>query len=377
MIQHTAILQTQRLPTLAQSDSTSVIIAVLVFVLFVLFLVIAGRGGGSTSAGRGTQGGPAKFSRRKFRRHASSRGLTRGETRVLESLIKRYKIQAPYGLLNNSSVLDSSLKKALTELDDKPMNVDEREAQKLTLYRIKQKIERSTKGASTPNSSKNLRVGQTVMLMVEGQRYQSKVSGNLQKSFGVEVPRDKRGNEIRWKKWTKVELYFWRSNGQSFSFHTKLLGYNTLRGVSSLFLQHSAHIKEARQRRYRRKQMEKPSYFYPVRIVSSGLGKKSAKKAIVDKHHGHLSTILDLSAGGCAMRCSYPLDPGALLKIEFETGDRQKVSSFGKVISTNRIQGRGGVMHIMFTRVSRDNMNRINKYVYDFDTVKEQRYPRL
>ncbi len=366
------------MPTLQQADTTSTIIAVGVFVFFVLFLIIAGKGGsGGNSGSMGANRKSSKFSKRKFRRLASSRGLSHNEIQLLERTIKRYKIQSPYGLLNNGPVLNNTLKKALNEVAESPMAADEQESQKLTLYRIKQKIEGSTRGVKPPGSSRQLKMGQAISIAIDGTRYKSKVTSNLQKSFGVEVPHDSRGNELRWKKWTKTQLFFWRSNGQSFSFDTKILGYNVIRGISSIFLQHSQNIKEAQQRKYRRKAIEKPAYFYPIRIITTGLGKNATRKAIVNNRRGTLSTILDISSGGCAMRSSYPLERGELLKLEFETESRQKVIVFGKVVGMTRMRPSGGVMHLMFTRISRANMNRINSFIYNFENTKERRVPRL
>ncbi len=369
----------QVMPTLQQSDTTSTIIAIAVFAFFILFLVVAGMssGGNSRSGSGGTGKKPSKFSKRKFRRYASSRGLSRGETQILEGIIRRNRVHSPYSLLNNTPVLDNNLRKTLTEIDESAMDPDEREAQKLTLYRIKQKIERSTKGVKAPSSSRQLKLGQAVSLSVNDVRYQSKITSNLEKSFGVEVPKDKTDTEIRWRKWTKAQIFFWRSNGQSFSFDTKILGYNVIRGISSVFLQHSTSIKEAQQRRYRRKPIERPAYFYPIRVITSGFGKNAARKAIVDKNRGTLATLIDISAGGCAMRSSYPLGRGELLKMEFETEKRQKITVYGKVMGMTKIYPTGGIMHIMFTRVSRAHMNRINSFIYSFEQTRERRYPRL
>lgn len=371
------LLQTP-LPTLQQGNTTSTIIAVGVFGLFILFLIIAGASGNNRSGTSGTYTQRnKKFNKRKFRHHATSRGLSRGEIQLLENMVRRFRIQSPFALLNNGAILDSTLKKSLKEVEESPMDPDEREAQKLTLYRIKQKIERSTRGVKAPDSSRQLKMGQTLSIAVNDVRYQCKITSNLQKSFGVTVPKDRSGTEIRWKKWTKVEVFFWRSNGQSFSFSTKILGYNMIRGIPSIFLQHTNSIKEARQRRYRRKSMERPAYFYPIRIVSTGLGKNSTRKAIVDSTRGTLATILDISAGGCSLRSSYPLGRSELMKMEFETSQQQKVTVFGKVVGMDKMSPPGGIMHVMFTRISRSNMNRINSYIYSFEQHQERRIPRL
>src|SRR6056297_142959 len=194
------------MPTLKQSDTTSTIIAISVFGFFILFLVIAGmRGSQANSSGSGGSGKKrAKFNKRKFRRYAANRGLTRQEAVTLEDIIRRNKVYNPYSLLNNTPALDSNLRKTLNEIEESGLETNLREAKKLTLYRIKQKIERSTKGVKPPSSSRQLKVGQAVSLSVNNVRYQSKITSNLEKSFGIGVPKDKTGTEIRWRKWTKA-----------------------------------------------------------------------------------------------------------------------------------------------------------------------------
>jgi hypothetical protein len=367
----------QTLPVIDQGSSTTTIVGIALFAAFALLLIIAGVSTSGGSAGKGG-GGSKKYSRRKFRRYATSRGLTRGEIRVLEQQIKRQRIQRPFSLLNNSPALDSLLNRAISGLQESQMDQDEQEAYKLTLYRIKQKVERSTKGTKPPSSTRQLRLGQQLFLSVGDNRYPSKVTSSLQKSLGVMVPTDRQGGEIRWKKWTRVQVFFWRNNGQGFFFETKVLGYNMIRGSSSLFLQHTSGIKEGKQRRFRRKELDRPAYFYPIRIITEGSGKNQSRKAVVENRKGSLGTILEVSAGGCSIRTSYPLGRGELLKLEFETERNQQVTVFGKVRGMQRQNPTGGIMHIMFTRISRSNLNKLNDYIYSFSASSaEKRVPRF
>ncbi|MCF7948083.1 MAG: hypothetical protein K9M94_05805, partial [Spirochaetia bacterium] len=133
------------MPTLQQADTTSTIIAIAVFGFFILFLVIAGMRGSQASSGGGGGNGKkrAKFNKRKFRRYAANRGLTRQEALTLEDIIRRNKVYSPYSLLNNTPALDSNLRKTLNEIEESGLEPNLREAKKLTLYRIKQKVERS------------------------------------------------------------------------------------------------------------------------------------------------------------------------------------------------------------------------------------------
>ncbi len=367
------VILLQAMPTLAKSNTTSIIVGISILFIFILMLIVAGR----SSSGRSGSGGPVKFSKRKFRKVAGGRGLSKGEINHLEAIYRRYRIQKPYQLLANSGILDSALKRAINSIEESQMTEQEKEAQKLSLYRIKQKIERSTKGVKPPGSTRTLRLGQNLSIAVAGVRYQSRVTSNLQKSLGLQIPTDQRGDQVRWKKWTKATIFFWRSNGQGFSFSTKVLGYNVVKGSTSLFVQHSTSIKEAQQRRYRRRELERPCYYYPITLIKSGVGKSATKKAMVETRRGTLGTILEVSAGGCSIRSTRPLVGGELIKVEFETVKGQKVIVLGKIRRMRKAEPRGGIMHVMFTRVSRHNLNQINEYVYTFDNRRETRSPRL
>jgi hypothetical protein len=52
--------------------------------------------------------------------------------------------------------------------------------------------------------------------------------------------------------------------------------------------------------------------------------------------------------------------------VEFDIDKKAPVRAFGKVLYVHRKKGRGGIMHVMFTRVTRQYLNRISEFVYDF-----------
>jgi len=362
------ILLQEAIMTLKKESNTTMIIGIIVFVVFIMLLVISGRNSSSTSSYSKSSSGKrtGKYNKRLFAKKAANLGLVKAEIRTLEYLIKTYKISDPYNLLRNSTTLNTTLKKALNRLEDDITPVNIKEGQKLILYRIKQKIERNSEKKQIMTGTKQLNPGQKLHLSTPGgTRYESQVSSNLKDYLGVQIPRDDHENQIRWKKWTKVLVFFWKKNGQGYSFSSKVSGYNNIKGVPSLFLQHSKSIQQAQQRKFRRKPMGKPAYFYPIRIITSGYGKNQKRKAVVDTKSGILGTIIEISAGGCSMRASYPLGIGELLKMEFEAIDGEKITAFGKVKSIKRIRPMGGVMHIMFTKVSQKNINSINSFIYD------------
>jgi hypothetical protein len=101
-----------------------------------------------------------------------------------------------------------------------------------------------------------------------------------------------------------------------------------------------------------------------VTVITVGRGRKAKKQAFVNKNRRIFGRFEDLSAGGCAIRTQVPLSAGNILKVDFEGADGAPVSVFGKVRGVDRSRARGRLMHIMFTRVSRKNLNQIQSYVY-------------
>lgn len=360
------------IPTLKKSNTTSIYVGIGLFVAFIVFIIISGRSTSAsptrrTSSSRSSSGRGGKYNKRAFRRRAASMGFTKPEIRTLEYLIKLYKVKYPYNLLRNTDTLNSTLRKAIARVEEDIASPNVKEGQKLILYRIKQKVELNSEKKEIMTGTKQLKPGQKLHISTPGGvRYPSMVTSNLNNYLGAKIPTDEHGNQIRWRKGTKVLVFFWKSNGQGYSFDSKVSGYNNIRGVPSLFLQHSKSIHQAQQRRFRRKQLDKPAYMYAIRIVTTGFGKNQQRKAVVDSKSGALATILDLSAGGCSLRSTYPLGPGELMKLEFETFHGQKVYAFGKVKSIAKLKPVGAIMHVQFTKVTRENINKINAFIYDF-----------
>jgi len=335
------------------------ILIVVAAAVVVALIVIGARRTRKSTAGRG-----GVFSRGRFRQLAAEYGLNPVQVKTLENLVHKYPVPNPYTLFGNGPALDAILQKAIAEIGQQGQTEAVKEANKLTLYRIKQAIEQNSQKKDIRGSSQ-VASGQEVTLTgPSGTRYPSRVAAVLKDHLAVEVPVDDEGTQIRWKPWTPVHVFLFKSNGQGFSFETRVGGYNQVRGLECLLLKHSNAIQQAVQRRFRRKSVEKPCYFYAVQIMSVGTGREQTKKAVAQTK-GALGTILEVSAGGCSVKTSFPLAKGGLVKIEFETEKNRLIGVFGKVKQVRKSQPMGGIMHIQFTQVSRQSLNRINSYVYE------------
>lgn len=346
----------------SSDPKTSLIFVGIILALFVLLVI-----GNTLSQRKAKSGINRKFNRRAFRKNAQNLGLTKKQTLLLEDFIKTYHVTKPFGLLSNTSILNNTLGKAVRDAEHLQGTNLQRENRKLQIYRIKQRIERVAGRHGKIVSTKDFRLNDKITFELEsGLRYNSLITANLKEFFCGQIPTDKHGDEIRWKKGTRIKIYLWGTGGAEFSFVSKTLGYNSIKGFSSILLSHSQKINHSHQRKFRRKILNRPCYFFPIKIIESGYGRKVTKEAVILKNQSHLGTIIDVSAGGCSINSNSPLRRGELLKIEFETTRGNSVVAFGKVINMRLTGKRRGIMHIMFTKASGKNLNRINAYVYDF-----------
>jgi c-di-GMP-binding flagellar brake protein YcgR len=309
-----------------------------------------------------------KYGSGVFRRTAKAMGLSGPQTEMLEALVRACKVKQPFLVFSSAGLLDDTLRKGLHSLDNmREVTEEEKENRRALIFGIKQVIERNARKGSVLRSTTFLRPGQQLSITPEGRgQFASKVISNMKDFLTVSAPAVQTGGDARWMRGTKLAVYFWRENDAGYSFPSKVLGYDTVKGISSVLIQHSKTLRREQRRRSRRRQLMRACFYYPIKITESGQGRKMERKAMVEQNMRTLGTVVDLSAGGCAIQTLNPFEKGKLVMIEFDIEKKAQIRAFGKVMHVHRQKGRGGSMHVMFTRVTRQYLNRISEYVYDF-----------
>jgi len=309
-----------------------------------------------------------KYSSGVFRRSGKALGLSSQQIDLLENLVRICKVKQPMLIYSSASLLDDTLKKGLYSVDNqKDLAEEQRESRKASIFQIKQIIERNARRGAVLRSTNFLKPGQLLSLRPEtGGQFSSKVISNMKDFLTVSTPAQPTGTDMRWARGTKVAVYFWRDNDAGYTFISKVLGYDTVKGISSVLIQHSKTLRREQRRRSRRREIMRACFYYPIKIVETGSGRKAERKASVEQNMRTLGTVVDLSAGGCAIQALSPFEKGKLVMVEFDIDKKAPIRAFGKVMHIHRQKGRGGIMHIMFTRVTRQYLNRISEFVYDF-----------
>lgn len=311
--------------------------------------------------------GGKRFSRRIFRREATAIGLTKYQIRLLESFIKTYQVRRPFNLLSNTRELNITLGKALRDIDHMEAKEAVIEQRKLEIYRIKQRIDRIFADTNRMANTKQLRLGQNITFQQEnGNRFTSVITANLKEFYCAQVPLNYGGEQVKWKKGNKIKLFIWGVDGEEMVFESKVMGYTNVKRITSVMLQHTNRVNRAVMRKYRRRTIKGQCSFFPVRIVEKGVGRKVTRQAVVVTNQGRIGSMIDISAGGCALASHKPLPRGELIKLTFEPQRGNQIVAFGKIVDSRMVNRTKTNLHIMFTRASSKNMNKINEYVYDF-----------
>jgi len=318
-----------------------------------------------------------KHSSAFFRRTGRSMGLPASHVEALENLVRITKVKQPLLVFSSAGMLDDVLKKGLYSVEAaRGISDEERERRKAVLFQIKQIIEGGARKGAVLRSSVMLKPGQLLTVSpAAGGHFASKVVSNMKDFLTISAPAGAAGVEMRWMRGTPLAVYLWRENDAGYSFQSKVLGYDTLKGLSCVLIQHSKTLRREQRRKARRRQIMRACFYYPIRITESGSARRPERKASVEQNLRTLGTVADLSAGGCAIQTLSPFDKGKLVMVEFDIDRKAPIRAFGKVMSVHRRKGRGGIMHVMFTGVTRQYLNRICSFVYDFTRPVETRAP--
>ena len=310
-----------------------------------------------------------RYSSGVFRRMARSYGLPPAHTEMLEQLVRLCKVKQPALIFTSPGLLDDTLKKGLYSLRTaRGIAEEEREKRSAIIFQIKQILERNARKSTSVKSTVTLKPGQVLTITPQGgSPFSSRLVSNMKDFLTVSTPQAAAGADTRWMRGTALTVYLWRENDAGYSFPSKVLGYDTVKGVSCVLIQHSRTLRREQRRRNRRRELMRACFYYPIRITEVPEGRTVQRKASVERSMRALGTVVDLSAGGCAIETLNPFERGKLVMIEFDIQRAAAVRAFGKVVTVRRQKsGRGGSMHVMFTRVTQQHLNRISEFVYDF-----------
>ncbi len=352
-----------------ESDpKTAIILFVVLGVLIAILIVLNISKNGIASAGMGSgRKARPRFSRWALKRATSSYGLDSAQTGFLEHVFRKAQVTDPESTMENLEVLDRHLKRAFHEIESNAETEAASEEEKSMLFSIRSAVDAAKGSAERIVTTRKLPDGLAAVLTgPKKETYPTRIISAKGEQLLIEAPKDAVGTTIKFARGTKLNLSFYTKSSQGHRFDSKAVGTVALPSGEAIALAHSERIAPLPSRRHPRREARISCYFSLVQILQRAQGRKTIKETIVDDRRS-MGTIVDISAGGCAIKSAAALRTGEYVKLEFDDAQGRVMAAFGRVVRTNKTGAVGGVMHIQFLKTTRKTLNAINATVYGYD----------
>ena len=312
------------------------------------------------------QATPKRFNAFALHRVASSYGLDREQTKLLEYVFRNEAVSDPARVMSNSTLLDRHFKRAFRTIEKNSSTDEDAQQRLLQLFSLRNAIEASPGMDSSSNM--NL-AGNTPAILGTGKdNYPVKVLIARGSNIVTEIPKNSLGTPIRIAKGTRVSLSFFTKSSNGFSYDGQVTGsLNTDQGPGLQIL-HSGRKKPLAKRNFRRRQTDIQCDFFFVNLEENGSGRKKSSKLVVDNRK-FIGTIQDISVGGCSLKTSAPVQAGSRLKISIDFDGNSLINVLGLVLRSNR-SGTATILHVKFLKVPRRAFNSISTIVFGYNDLE-------
>jgi len=340
-------------------------IGVIVIVSLAIRAIQGGGSGSSSSGKKGSAPSVRKFNSFTFRRITAMYGLDKDQAKLLEFVFRNDGVIDPERSLRNPALLDKHFKRAFKIIEKNAHTEQDAQQRLAQLFSLRNAIDSAPVADSSITSTSQVPVNTAAVLFTGKENYTVRVMSAKGDTLLTEFPRNALGSPVKMTKGTKVLLSFFTKSSKGFAFESRILGGSETPQGPVLSLAHSGKPKPLASRRFRRKETHAGCVFHFVFTDSSGTNRKQAPKLIVDSRR-YTGTIQDISAGGCSIKTSAPVQVGSRLKIEIDYSSESTIAVLGQVLRTNRSGTTGAIIHVKFLKVPRRSFNNINAMVFGY-----------
>ncbi|MCK4796725.1 MAG: PilZ domain-containing protein, partial [Spirochaetes bacterium] len=279
---------------------------------------------------------------------------------ALFNLIVKYKIGFPLTCFTNAKLLDSILKRGLTDIENSNnMSEEEKINNNFLLLEIKSKIELNSKKNMGIRSTHFMVEGQKVILFCRGKGYfYASVKRILNNITIVEIISKKVTRRI-FAKNEFLKAYFWREEDAGYTFETQIVDFEE--DIRIYHIKHSDKLVRSQKRKYRRVPLNISGELYQVDLKIEN--NKRVYSLLTDKVV--VCNLIELSAGGLKAKSDTMEEKEGIVKVEFEI-NKYPVSAIGRIVRFHHYAYGLKEFTIQFVKLKMRDKNLINKYVFNY-----------
>ncbi|MCL2320163.1 MAG: PilZ domain-containing protein [Treponema sp.] len=341
-----------------------VLIGAAVIVLVVIVVNLIRTHAGASVVGKGKAGtSPRRFSALTLHKVATTYGLDREQTKLLEYVFRTNSVNDPERVVKNPALLDRQFKRTYKLIERNSQNEEDRQQRLVRLFTLRNLIE-AAPDTDTPAAGQ-IASNTAAVLVADKESYPVRVISSQGLNVAVDTPRNALGTPIRLSRGTKVSLSFFTKSIKGFSYEGHVAGTQETEHGAALIITRTGKATPLVKRKYRRKPTAIRCMFSLV-FLDDEEGKKKTTKLVVDKKRFN-GSVLDLSVGGCSIKTNANIQVGSRLKISIDYDENYLITVLGQVLRANRSGPAANIIHIKFLKVPRRAFNSINALVFGFD----------
>ncbi|MDR1248921.1 MAG: PilZ domain-containing protein [Treponema sp.] len=327
--------------------------------LFGFFLVMIIVGIAKNRAGE-----PRRFSVFTLRKIAHSYGMDKDQKKTLENIFRYDAVTDPLAVMRSVPLLDRHFKRAYQRIENSMDDDNEAARRFYQLFSARNAIESAQNTTGSVTSTRLIPSGMAATLTAGKETYQVRVANAKGDSVLVESPKNSLGNPISFPTGSRVSLSFFSKSSKGYSFASKVIGIMDTAKGPALKLAHAPRVQPLVSRRFRRRQIAASCFITMIKIQEVKVRRKIVRKMTLDTRR-YSGSIVDLSVGGCSIRCPANIQPGSRIKIEFVYGNSPSIAALGQVLRVNR-GGLHTTLHLKFIKVPLRSQNLINAIVFEY-----------
>ncbi len=306
-----------------------------------------------------------------FKHEGLSYGLEKPDILLLRDIAFENRVPDFMMMYSSARTLDTTVIRSVERVKNSELTDEEKHVAIERIFLLRNKMDGIIASRrQTVSHSNQIRANQPVELTFERiGSYQTYVLETTPKFFAAAMPMEALDvQDFTWEG-KKVRVKFHVSNDAEYSFISKVLDQTMGSGITGhINIEHSNRITRTQKRIFRRNAVSIAVSMFSLRVTGEG----ASRKVSIANTIPFSGTIVNLSAGGVAVRAGGLLRENTLVKLDFSLDFENTEVAIGRVLACTGIpNSTERMLHIRFERISRKTRNNIFEYVYrDADEKK-------
>lgn len=302
--------------------------------------------------------------KRNIENVAKEAGLTNDEKAYFAHICRKFKLPNVEYLIKDEEAINEVFKKQYKDL----ANRENAEEKKALVFSTRYKIERSRNNSLIITSTKSILAGQEFLYVDDrGSNWTFTLIENNPQGLFFSIPSTFANSTLKPQQLSKLNLTFVSKSGIAYLLTLRIIRYEMSKDGSPLLIaSHTNTLKAMQRRNAKRMVCDRQCKFSAVEVTSTQKG-KTKEISYEPKQNKYEGKLQDISAMGCQINCTLPIQQGQYIYVEFSLDDKTINSAIGLIVQTTQTHdGTHYILHIKFIGIDIAVKNSIEALICNY-----------